>query len=201
MEIDEIEIIIHRVNKIKNLSNIPLNYGCEVDIRSYGNELILNHEPYLNGDLLKDYLENYHHGTLVLNIKEAGIENDVLEMVRKNNIKDYFLLDVEFPYIYNQSRKGERSIALRFSEDEPIEFIVNYMNKVDWVWIDTNSKLPLNKKNISILKEFKTCLVCPERWNRPEDIKTYKNKLLKLGFKLDAVMTNINYSKLWEQKN
>ena len=121
MKNDKTEIVIHRVNKIKDLLEIPNNYGCEIDIRSFGDKLILNHEPYQDGELLSNYLDSYNHGLLVLNIKESGIENDVLDLVKSKGIKKYFLLDVEFPYIYKYSRLGERAIAIRYSEDEPID--------------------------------------------------------------------------------
>ena len=35
------ELIIHRVNKIKDLIKIPKIYGAEIDVRSYGSKLIL----------------------------------------------------------------------------------------------------------------------------------------------------------------
>ena len=120
------EIIAHRINTLSELKTLPTKYGSEIDIRCNGSKLILNHEPYLTGENLFNYLDNYKHGTLVLNIKEAGIENDVLKAVRDRNIHSYFLLDVEFPYLYRASRLGERSIAVRFSEDEPIELVQNY---------------------------------------------------------------------------
>ena len=88
------EIVIHRINALYDLKNIPKKYGCEIDIRSQGSKLILNHEPYVSGDYLFDYLDNYNHGLLVLNLKEAGIENDVLKAVREREIISYFLLDV-----------------------------------------------------------------------------------------------------------
>ena len=69
------EIIIHRINKIKELKKIPTNFGAEIDIRTNGSNLILAHDPFLKGDKLKDYLENYNHKTLVLNLKEAEMEN------------------------------------------------------------------------------------------------------------------------------
>ena len=97
-----IEIIIHRVNSIKELKQTKLQYGTEIDIRACGSELILNHEPFLSGEKLEDYLDEYQHGTLILNIKEAGIEDDVLGLVRKRpQIKSFFLLDVEFPYLFS----------------------------------------------------------------------------------------------------
>ena len=75
------EIIIHRINKIKELKKISNKYGVEIDIRTDGSKLILNHDAFTKGDRLIDYIENYKHKTLVLNIKEAGIENEVLPPV------------------------------------------------------------------------------------------------------------------------
>ena len=60
METSKIEIIIHRINKITELKMIPARYGCEIDIRANGSKLVLNHEPYLKGDLLSDYLEKMY---------------------------------------------------------------------------------------------------------------------------------------------
>ena len=165
---NKMEIIIHRVNSIEKLKMIPMQYGTEIDIRADGSELRLSHEPFQSGENFNDYLDEYKNGTLVLNIKESGIESEVLKRVRmRPQIKNYFLLDVEFPYIYNASRNGERSIAVRFSEDESIQTVENYAGMVDWVWIDTNTRLPLNHYNIPILNQFKKCLVCPERWGMP----------------------------------
>ena len=193
------EIVVHRINLISELSGVPKKYGCEIDIRSQDSKLILNHEPYLSGDRLVDYLDNYKHGLLVLNIKEAGIENDVLQLVRERNIPSFFLLDVEFPYLYRASRLGERAIAVRFSEDEPIELVYNYNKLVDWVWVDTNTKLPIDSNNNLVLSSMQTCLVCPERWGRPNDIIPYRQSMKSLGFNLNAVMTNLKYTHLWEQ--
>lgn len=183
------QIIIHRVNTIERLKTIPHKYGVEIDIRETNGKLILNHEALSTGDSLDEYLKNYHHAFVVFNIKEAGIEAKVIELAKKYKITKYFLLDVEAPYLYSASRKGVKKIAVRYSEVEPIETLEYYRNYVDWVWIDTVSELPLNKKIIKKLKGFKTCLVCPERWGRPEDIPVYRKKMRKLGFKPDAVMT------------
>ena len=99
------ELIIHRVNKIKDLKKIDRKFGVEIDLRVYKNKIILNHEPYCNGDSFDEYLSNYNHGTLVLNIKETGIEEDVLKKVRAKGIKNYFLLDVELPFFFKSIKK------------------------------------------------------------------------------------------------
>ena len=194
-----IEIIIHRVNSINGLKRIKPRFGTEIDIRAWGSEIILNHEPFSSGERIEDYLDEYRHGTLILNIKEAGIEDEVLSLVRhRPQIKSYFLLDIEFPYIYRATRQGERAIAIRFSEDEPIEFAKKYVGKIDWVWIDTNTQMPVGEHNLPILNMFKKCLVCPERWGRPSDIANYKNLMSIMDFKIDAVMTSNQYINLWE---
>ena len=191
------EIIIHRVNKIKDLINTSINFGVEIDIRTNGSKLILSHDPFLKGDRLEDYLENYKHKTLVLNLKEAGIEENVLDLIKVNSVKSYLLLDVEMPYIYLAAKKGQKNIAVRFSEYEDISLTKHFTNKLKWVWIDTATKLPINKDNIRILSKFKSCLVCPERWGRKQDINKYKKKLTKLKFKPTAIMTSLKHVKDW----
>jgi hypothetical protein len=195
-------IIAHRVNKIKDLQSLPTKYGVEIDVRCMEKNLILNHEPHETGDLLEEYLKHYKHAFIIFNIKEAGIEAEVIELAKKYKIPQdkYFLLDVEYPFIYKATRKMNfKSIAVRYSEAEPIEFTLAHKGMLDWVWIDTNSVLPLDNTIISQLKSFKTALVCPERWGRPQDIKPYIEKMKALKFKPDAVMTAIKYAEQWER--
>ena len=192
------EIIVHRVNSINKLKKIPKIFGAEIDLRAYKSKIILNHEPFKSGDTLDDFLKNYNHGTLILNIKEDGIENEVIKKVNKAKIRSFFLLDVEFPYIFKSLKNRQKNIAIRFSENETIQTAKIFKNKFKWLWIDTVTKLPLNKKNIKIIKSFKSCLVCPERWGRPNQIENYKKKLKLLKFLPDAVMTSEKYANRWE---
>lgn len=189
--------VIHRVNTIDHLRRVPTKYGVEVDLRASGSRLIMHHDPFVEGTDFDDYLENYQHGLMVLNIKEAGIETEVIKRVQEKNIKNYFLLDVEFPYIYRASRQGVRDIAIRYSEDESIENTLKYKDKVNWVWIDTNTRLPLNQEVVEQLKGMKTCLVCPERWGRPQDISSYAQKMKELDFWPDAIMTSLDCLETW----
>lgn len=203
------QIIIHRVNKIEQLKEIPQKYGVEIDVRGDVEKMLLNHDPIDNPekyDELEAYLQNFNHAFIIFNIKEAGYEQKIINLAEKYNISKnkYFLLDVEFPYLYRATRKeGIREIAVRYSEAEPIEAaeaqIIDSRPLLDWVWIDTNTILPLNKDIVRRLKSFKTCLVCPERWGRPQDIAPYVQKMKDLNFKLDAVMTAQKYAEQWEE--
>jgi len=191
------EFIIHRVNTIKELKQIPKEYGCEIDIRTNGNKLILSHDSFTKGDDFIDYLDVYKNGTLVLNIKETGIEDIVLKEIRLRNIKSYFLLDVEFPYIYSATKKGERNIAIRFSEFEPIENVILFNDKLNWIWVDTINQLPISDENLEIIRTLKSCLVCPSRWGRSNEIKKIKEKLNSLNFNFDFVMTDLENINQW----
>lgn len=192
-------LIAHKINSISKLKLIPKSYGVEIDLRSYKNEIILNHEPFKNGEKFTKFLKFYKHKLLVLNIKESGIENKIIKILKKKKIKKYFLLDVEFPYFWFAKENNIRKLAIRFSEDEPIENYERLKKNFDWVWIDTKTSLPLNKKVFNKLKKLKMCLVCPERWGRPEDIKKYKRYFEKNNIYLDAVMANWKYFDEWEK--
>ena len=193
------EIVIHRVNQRAQLSPMPTHFGAEIDLRADGSRIVLNHDPFKGGESFSDWLEDYRHGLLVLNIKEAGIESEVIRLVEARGIRRFFLLDVEFPYLYRATRQGERRIAMRFSEDESLNTVLKYRNRADWVWIDTNTRLPLDQETVAALQPFRTCLVCPERWGRPQDITAYRMQMLSLGFMPDAVMTSASCVDAWQQ--
>lgn len=193
------EIVIHRVNQRQRLRDIPERFGAEIDLRADGSRLVLNHDPFCGGEDFSTWLEDYRHGLLVLNIKEAGIETEAIRLVEARGIRRFFLLDVEFPYLYRASRAGERRIAMRYSEDETIETTVNYRGRVDWVWIDTNTRLPLDPATVTQLAGFQTCLVCPERWGRPQDIPAYRQRMRELDFTPTAVMTALDHVPHWER--
>ena len=190
-------VIAHRINKSHQLKEVPKELGVELDIRAHGDRLILHHDPFLGGEDFEDYIEHYDHKFLIVNIKEAGIEQRVMALLEKAGIEEYFFLDVEFPFIYRAAREGFRKIAMRYSEDESIETALKYDHLIDWLWIDTNTKLPIDETNKSLLQRFKTCLVCPERWGREEDIKSYQRTIKDLNFKLDAVMTDLRFAEEW----
>lgn len=191
------EIIIHRVNKISQLKKIPQNYGVEIDLRSYKKKIILSHDPKKNGVSLDLFLKNYNHGTLVLNIKEAGIEDEVLSKVKKKGLKNFFLLDVEIPYIFKCIKSNKKIFALRCSHYEPIIGLKKYKNFFNWLWLDSIKKIKFSKSDLNTLKKFKICFVCPERWGRPSEINYYKKYFKSKSIKVDAIMTSKAYVNKW----
>ncbi len=192
------QYIVHEVNSKEKLQKVSHDLGIEVDIRFRNNKLVMGHDPTDSQDDLEDMLEIYQHSLFVANIKDSGIESLVIETLLKHNIDKFFLLDMEFPYLVKNLNKYGDYLSTRFSEYENISTSLSLVSKVKWVWIDTFSKLPIDDTNISILKNFSSCLVSPSRWGRFDDIEIYIDQLKKLDYFPDYVMVEEHENKHWE---
>lgn len=158
------EIIAHRINTIDQLKNLNFNLGVEVDIRSNDKNLIICHDPFSHYINFKDWLHFYNHGTLILNVKENGLEQELLKTMQDFKKDNFFILDQSFPYIVNTIKNGEKRCAVRLSEYESINTVLSLKDKLNWVWIDFFTKFPLDLEIYKILKKnnFKLCIVSPE---------------------------------------
>ena len=198
------KFINHRVNSLSDLKKIPLENGAELDIRYHNNDLILDHDPFHHHETKPETLENLlkqwtNKGTIILNIKTEGIEKKCIEMMNKYRIDNWFFLDLSMPYfvLYAEIAKqgtldgfGPDNLAVRFSEQEPIEYALSFKGNVGWTWIDCFTHLPINEQNYSELKKagFKICLVSPELQKHPLDrISEFKKQIINL--EIDAVCT------------
>jgi len=195
------EFIAHRINTIEELKQVPTGYGVELDLRDFGERLILQHDPFKDGEDFEEYLKHYNHGTMILNIKSERIEHRVLELIQKYGIKKYFFLDSSFPMIYLLSKSGEKNIALRFSEFEGLDTILAMGGLVEWVWVDCFTKLPINTQNYQLLKAngFKLCFVSPELQQQNDKMRKYKEYLMAQNIVFDAICTK-NYNIEWWTK-
>lgn len=196
------EVIYHRINTLNDLEKIPCNAGVEIDIRDYQDNLILQHDPFINGELLEHFLEKYGNrkGNLILNIKSERIEFRIKEILEKYNIENYFFLDSSFPMIVNLINQNETKIAIRYSEFEKEDTILNLAGKIEWIWVDCFSKIPGNSTIYKEFKKlgFKLCFVSPELQGQEFKIKEYKNYFINNNIQIDAVCTKIKYYNNWQ---
>ena len=194
------EIIAHRINTINQLKNLNINFGVEVDIRSNDTNLIIGHDPFSDSINFKDWLKFYKHGTLILNVKENGLEEELFKTMKYFNKENFFILDQSFPYIIKTIKKGEKRCAIRLSEYESINTVLSFKEKLNWVWIDYFTKFPVDFEIYKILKKhkFKLCFVSPElqghNHSKCLDLKNYINSN-EMYF--DAVCTK--KFKFWEK--
>ena len=191
--------VAHRINTVVELKKVPCEFGVEIDLRDRGNQLILQHDPFVGGERFQDYLKYYSHNLLILNIKSERIEFRVLEFLRLHNIKNYFFLDSSFPMVYQLCKNGEHNVAFRFSEFEGLDTILMMKDYVKWVWVDCFTRLPISSQNYKILKKsgFKLCLVSPELQGRQNDIVDYKQYLSREKISFDAICTKLCNVKAW----
>lgn len=184
--------IAHRVNDPAALRLLPHEFGVEVDIHAYGNRLVVHHDALCDGPDLSDWLNTYDHAFVILNIKEEGIEQSVLEMVTARGIDRFFMLDLSFPALIKMARRGERRVALRVSEYETVDSALTLAGQVEWVWIDVFQGFSITAAQHAALKAagFKLCLVSPELHGRsPDEIDSFRDLMREQGLQMDAICT------------
>ena len=195
------EFIAHRINSMQDLKSVPVEYGVELDLRDdLTGRIYIQHNPFEPGEDFEEYLTQYNHGTMILNIKSERIELKILELLIKYNIEKYFFLDSSFPMIKLLSDQGENKIALRFSEFEGLDTLVAMQGKIQWVWVDCFSRLPLDRDIYKKIKElgYKICIVSPELQGQPEKLVEYKEQLRKENIQSDAICTKLYNISKWQ---
>lgn len=156
-------LIKHRINTLKELQQLNMNYGCEVDVRYHENELILSHHPFnhhiLKPEKFENFLKIYNHNMLVVNLKTEGIEEKCFNLLKKYNIKDFYFLDMSVPYFVKYSidmmdiKILKENMSLRYSPYENLPDLNFYKDKAKHIWID--SFFDLNFLSLDDIKRFK----------------------------------------------
>jgi hypothetical protein len=187
------EIIWHRRNTLAELRETPRGFGVEVDIRSAGRHLLIHHDAFEEGEPFEAWLDEYQHGTLILNVKEEGLEARLLGMLRARGIERFFFLDQSFPFLIKTARAGESRCAVRVSEYESLDTALALRGLVQWVWVDCFTRFPLGGDAARRLRDagFKLCVVSPELQGRDAqlEIPALRAQLRALELEIDAVCT------------
>lgn len=197
------EFISHRVNTVKDLKNTPIEFGVELDLRdNIDGSIYINHDPFVQGENFEDYLREYQHGMMILNIKSERIEYKVLDLLKKYKIEKYFFLDSSFPMIKALTDQGESNIALRYSEFEGIDTIKLMSGRAKWVWIDCFNSFPLEESIYLKLKDmgYNLCFVSPELQGQPEKIEEYADNIKKRNINFDAICTKLYNIDGWKKQ-
>ena len=184
--------VCHRVNTISELKNIPKQYGVEVDLRdnNYGS-IYMAHDPYKNGESFDEYLNYFSHNFIILNIKSEGIEYQVRQLLQKHNVSRYFFLDSSFPMIHKLIHMNESKIAIRMSEHESIHTVLSLKDKIEWVWLDCFTRIPINYNDYLLLKKnrIKICVVSPELQSHTDRIPEFFEYFQKNKMNIDMICT------------
>jgi hypothetical protein len=194
--------IAHRRNSSAELSATPREYGVEIDLRSIASRLVVQHEPYLDGEDFEDWLGGFAHGTLILNVKEEGLEARLLALMAQHRVEDFFFLDQSFPFLVKTAGGGERRCAVRVSEYESMQTVMAVAGLVDWVWVDCFRRFPLQRSELLALHQagFRTCLVSPELQGRrdPAEIAALARQFAEWSLRPTAVCTKLDFITVWK---
>jgi hypothetical protein len=169
-------IIRHRINTIELLNTVPSHFGIEFDVREGNSGIVVTHDPWSDSISFEDFLKHVRHAFYIVNVKSEGIEYEVLRILKKNNIENFFLLDCSFPMIVRLSKIGERRLAIRVSEYESMDTAISMKEFVDWIWLDSFNSLPSTDTYFNLKKYgFQICIVSPELQGRVEDTSKLKD--------------------------
>ena len=153
----------HRINTIADLERVPEGMGIEFDLRSSGSDVIVTHDPFTDGPTIEEYFPRIGARPCIFNVKCEGIEERVRGLAKEHGIKEYFFLDCSVPAAMKLKRLGEKRLAVRYSEVEPVEGVLAWRGHADWVWVDCFTRFPIEEPAwSSIANDFKICLVSPE---------------------------------------
>lgn len=161
-------IFLHRQNNIKTFTE-----AIEVDVRSSPRGLVLNHDrldfssEYPLIETLKGLTK-----TAILNIKESGVEEELIDFCLTNNI-DFYFLDSQIPDILRLSKEypqHSHRFIIRVSDVESINQKLMALVKPKYIWVDYSEFDSFNIENyINFLKSIKTesemILVSPELYS------------------------------------
>lgn len=156
------KILIHRINSVVELNQTPTKFGIEVDVFQHDGAIYTGHDPGHEICAFENWVKHFKHDFLAVNIKQEGIEKEVIRILDEAGIANFFLFDLSFPMLYKLSMSGESRIAIRTSDIEGSNSLSVFRNKIDWVWLDAFESLKFIPGILEILSDYKVCVVSPE---------------------------------------
>ena len=153
---------------------IKNGFGVETDIRDYCGELVISHDvPQERGLLLENLFDLYNElsvnqdsQVLALNIKSDGISKQLIELINKHNINNYFVFDMSIPDTMGYIEKKIKTYS-RISE---LEAESNLHLITDGVFLDQFYGTWYTPEYLEFLiKKYKrVCIVSSELHGFPE---------------------------------
>lgn len=190
----------HRINDPRALQGVPLEHGVEIDLRSDGADLVVEHDPFTRGPRFEEWLDSYRHAFIVLNVKEEGLEERVTAALERRGVRDWAFLDQSFPFLIRSLKRGETRTMVRLSEFEPAGIALGLYPRPDWVWVDSFTGSWPDPADLAAIAErgYRFMVVSPELQGRaPEDeVPAVVHRFESAGVRLDAVCSK--RPELWE---
>lgn len=192
---EKLEIISHRGywkddseknTKIAFQRSFKLGFGTETDVRDMGSQILISHDIPKGKELrLEDFFEIYKdsrcEGSIALNIKSDGLQNEVKKIIKNYDIGNYFVFDMSIP---DTLKYVDEKIPVYVRVSEYEQPTIELLNISCGLWFDyfkkDNEKMKLLEEATFLIGSKKICVVSPELHKKtPEsfwnDIKNAKN--------------------------
>lgn len=194
------KIYEHRINSKFELLRVHPTRGVEIDLRTSSGNLILAHDPFVEGELFSEWLLGWTGQPLILNVKEDALEDSILELLSEHQVSEFFFLDQSYPSIRRVIGQGLTKVATRVSDFEDLGTAMK--SGSEWVWLDSfTGQWVYLLEAVNKIHENgqKTCLVSPElqRPNSEQELHQLIGLLQRNNLQITAVCTKVPESWLW----
>lgn len=154
--------------KIALLRALEHGFGIETDIRDFGTEIVISHDPAIGGELaLEELFEAFAHSesTLALNIKSDGLSHKLAKIIPESERSHYFAFDMSGPEYFKYGELGIRT----FDRRSEFETGFGTGKKPDGIWLDafTRDSWMLEWLAGGDGETIDTVVVSPELHGRP----------------------------------
>ena len=137
-------------NSIEALTySLDSGFGIETDIRDFNGNLVISHDlPNKNSLALEHMFECYNERgsslQLALNIKSDGLQFELMKLLEKYRIINYFVFDMSIPDFMSYASMQIKSY-LRLSE---YESDLSLYDQSKGIWLDSFDKIWYDKNLI-----------------------------------------------------
>lgn len=181
------QLIRHRVNTVAALNATPRHNWVEVDVRVCENQIVLQHDAFAQGEDLSDWLSEYEHAGIVLNVKADGLEETLCDAMERAGVGDYFFLDSQPATTYRLPPHLLKKVAVRVSDLEKPTAEAFLLHRGGWAWLDIFKEPEIMIQRLDeIPSDMRLCLASPDIMPTPpissqDLIKMLGNRLSRIS--------------------
>ncbi|MGE0588249.1 MAG: hypothetical protein AB7O48_06715 [Cyclobacteriaceae bacterium] len=160
----------HQKNALDTLLlSLELGFGLETDIRDFNGKIVISHDmPTGDECLFERFLGEYQDKgfdlTLALNVKADGLQDDVMDLLQRYLVTNYFFFDMSVPDQLGYRKKGLNYLS-RQSEYETSPSL--YADSFG-VWLDCFESVWYDKEVLErhLVAGKRVCVVSEELHGR-----------------------------------
>ena len=156
--------------------------GVETDIRDLKQEIVISHDmPSSNALTLEEVFSVHAQSgkTLALNIKADGLSDELIRLITKYNVRNYFTFDMSIPEMVVYKKKGIKFYtSLSDVSETPI-----LLDGASGIWLDSFKSTWYDEDYLFNLKDYEVpiCVVSEELHGRDyinqwKQLSNFENK-------------------------